>query len=31
LALYELLVLGLIFVGFLGLIVYVSWYARSGD
>jgi len=29
--LYEILVLGLIFIGFLGLIVYVSLYARSGD
>jgi hypothetical protein len=28
---YEILVLGLVFVGFLGLIVYVAFWARSGD
>jgi hypothetical protein len=30
-ALYEILVYGLVFLGFLGLIVYVALYARSKD
>ena len=30
-AFYEVLVYGLVFVGFLGLIVYVALYARSKD
>jgi hypothetical protein len=30
-ALYEILVYGLVFVGFLGLIAYVAFYARSKD
>jgi hypothetical protein len=31
LAVYEVVVYGLIFLGFLGLIVYVALYARSKD
>ena len=27
----QLAVLGMIFVGFLGLIAAVAWYARAGD
>jgi len=29
--LYEILVLGFVFAGFLGLIVWVSWHAHSKD
>jgi hypothetical protein len=28
---YEIVVLGVVFLGFLGLIVYVAFYARSKD
>ena len=28
---FELAILGMIFVGFLGLIIYVAKHARSGD
>jgi hypothetical protein len=31
LAFYELLVYAAVFLGFLGLIVYVAYYARSKD
>jgi len=30
-ALYEVLVYAFVFLGFLGLIVYVAFYARSKD
>jgi preprotein translocase subunit Sss1 len=28
---FELAILGMIFVGFLGLIIYIAKHARSGD